>query len=332
MPRSVGRLPAVDPTNDARVAFADVDWDLLTSTDRFVSQPTNSPPDNTGLALDFTAAGKLFVGFGDRDNNTEGKVWSNTAPFTGGTWVNESTGAGVTGWPATPGRAMGVLAHVNSVGAQTIFAGVRGNGLYRKTGSAWTQVNATIAGTGTDANKEQVNFHADGQYVWCYDPLQGLFRSDAYGDAGSWTLVWSKLSGSVRHAGHMRGVGDDLIVSTASEVWVVKNATTGTLNANGTTASGSIAATQLASATLTKPGPITVSPAGDLYVTMVQGATALMRALGPISGFTASTAFTDLANDDYRRACGFPLGIAVGQDNTIYLSLDGNGHYVGRWT
>lgn len=315
---SVGRVPAVDPTNDARVAACDVDWDLLLSTDRFVSQPDLNAPANTGLSIHFRSNGTLYVGFGNRDSNTSGSLRSNTAPFTTGTWSNESL--------PTTGRVMGVHTGLDGSSVLFILAAVEGTGLYRKSGSTWTQVSSTIAGTTSD--KDQIDLWVNGTNCYAYDPLLGLYRSTNYGV--TWSQVWAKVTGSVRHAGHMRGVGNTLIVSTASEVWVVKNAHDGTLNANGTTATGTISATRLASATLTKPGPIALSPAGDLYVTMVQGSTALYRARGPISGFTSSTSFTDLADADYRRACGFPLGVAVGTDETIYLSLDGNGHYVGR--
>lgn len=329
MGASVGRLPAVDPSNVARVAFADVDWDLVTSTDKFVSQPTKpAVGQNYGMSLHFTSAGKLFIGFGDRDDTPapDGHLRSNTTPFAGGTWVNESRGTN-TGWPAAPARCMGVYAADDG---SFVLAAIEGQGLYRRTGTAWVEVSTVVAST--SSSKAQIDFHANGSTIWVYDPTRGLFRST---DSGvNWTAspIWAKVTGTTRHAGHLKGVGNNLILSTASEVYVIHNAHDGTLNADGTTATGTISATRLAASTLTKPGPITISPAGDVYVTMVQGSTALYRARGPISGFTSSTVFTNLANDDYRRACGFPLGIAVGSDETIYLSLDGNGHYVGRLT
>ncbi len=325
---TIARLPLVDPTNDNRAVNLDIDWSVVGSADRFVSQPEIWEPSVLSCSAGVFDGAKLFAGFGQRDIplGPQGSVWSNPTPFTNATWTNEN-------WPVINrpvGMGMGRLADGTTPVLLCVAEGAGGGtpGMWRQVSGTWTRVNTLIGASTNDRGNTHIHWPAGSAVVYAYDGDTGLWRSSDRGV--NWTKIWAVLAGGSRHAGHLDGSGNTLYLSVQDEVYLITNAQDGTINLNGTTATGTIASAILDTAQLKQPGPIAVQPStGDLYVTKRAPSATLFKVPAPI---TATSVGQNIADSVYEQTALFPFGIAVAAQGTVYLSLDGNGLMCGRPT
>lgn len=308
---------ATHPSDTRRVAIGDTDWQILTTSNDWSSTIQNNPSGNkNGYAVlveqSGPSAGKLWLGVGNRDTNTQGEVWSSSDWWAGSsaTWQNE-------GWPVS-NRVYG-LAVFRDAANQTVVLGFgEAVGIYRKVGSgSWTLV-ASI--TDTIANKH-VDFAVSPPYVWCYVPESGLWRSSDYG--ASWQKIWAATT-SGRSVGYLT-----LDPWSATTVWVsrsttlhrIRNAHDGSL-ISGT---GSITNEVIDVPGLDEPGPLASHPSYGLVVAdRAPVGPALYRTLD------GGSTWTDVADDVYRGTAAFPKTIHIDATGRIWVAIDGNGTLRGN--
>lgn len=254
----IGHEVSSDPSDPTRVLTSAVDWGSIASNTRFETGTpiTYSIPTNAAYAVKVGSNGKGYLGAANRDNSTPngeaGDVLENDDPWaTGSTWVS-------TNMPSGLGRCIGV--EMTTEGAtRRLVAFINPNsgatdpqaGFWYKNGTgAWTRcatgsgtfVKDTVVVGGASVQIQVSPTAPETLYALVY--WDGLWRSTNYGL--TWTRIWAKSTN--RNNKTQRALTVDPVVpnriaiAIGLEMWIITNANNGTLNANGTTASGTIAA------------------------------------------------------------------------------------------
>lgn len=309
------RALAVNPADPNGLVVGSTDWIALSTYDGARTVALDEPPRPTGparlrnMTLSMASdASRVYAGVGYRDDNVAGGLWSRPFDASAG-WVDEGLFAAAGG-----GRPAAVMSTVDAAGTRVLLVAVQASGVWRKGETGVWQRSASAPDFVDDAAS-----FADlgGGNVFVYDHIQGVYRSSDYGV--TWTRIWAVAS-KPRHTGYLLPDphrAGSLYASTATGLFRLRDAT------------GDALTVEIV-ADVPRPGPLAVAALPD-------GAAVYAASLSGISPFTDSGlyrttdggAWTDVADDQYRRQALMPNVLAAGSDGRLYVALDGNGLLVG---
>ncbi|QQS18813.1 hypothetical protein IPL68_01980 [Candidatus Saccharibacteria bacterium] len=317
---TVNKTVATDPLVAGRLAWSNGDHVCLTSTDHgttVLQHPADFPAGESDIKGDVAVYdpqdATLFLNTSPRNNNNNiGAIASNTNPYAGGTWVDENLPV----YNDAPGLAVGRDSGGNRVILVTI-AGSGGNavgGLWRKTGSTWTQITG---GPFSATNINNASFSWYGSRVYAQgDSGTGLWRSNNAG------LTWVKI-----HAANAEyATWDTVCADKINQAYVYVRNTDGSFYriTNGDTTTGTGTTVDEALLTSVSVGSLAMSPEGWLFVHDFSGK--LWRCLDP----RAAVPVFDVVSDAfYTAACSSTRTLAVGLDGYVYTGDSGRGATVG---
>lgn len=354
----------VDPTDPTRVVVANTDWTLFASTgdgagisDRLLGPPVMHEPtykNGFRVTYDTHATGsqpRLYAGFGSQQSPTAGgNVFTHLAPHAPGardSWANGLTlptnGSGV----PYENRVVGLT--VGRSGTDTVvLAALAGAGLFRWTTSGgWTGPIEPDLGGNVDTARVEFAWSTSST-VYAYDTRSGLWRSTNGGV--TWVHQWARSS-SAPGTGYMVASPtdpDDLYFSMADQVCFMNDADSvpdpspDPRNGQSCLAGWAVALGSTGSPTLSKPGALSVSAAGRVYVAQREQAASQDANSGALESASAlyrlsdSSVFEAVANDSgsYSSRALVPLDLEVasggfGSSDYLYAGTAGNGVLVG---
>jgi hypothetical protein len=281
MPMSEAFLITVDPQDPQHVILSSADYtqtDLTDPTGWDTSKVTSVHMPSAGTechALAFGPGSSVFTGVNTKSGKNAGGAvyWRAAGDFT--TWHDT-----------------GYSAHVpHGYAPMGIFAGVDGNDTYivvvsqgadvwraytaDLTGNSWTWTKLST-GIGKKGNVgQQCPIVADNapQFLYCFDRAQGVYRSDNYGQAGSWTRIWNTAGAGVT-VDDTRSGWLAVNPAKAGELWV--SASTGLYRLSGartgTVENKKIQVTQMSSTYFPNGAAgIAFTAAGQPYVPALSG-------------------------------------------------------------
>jgi hypothetical protein len=165
-----------------------------------------------------------------------------------------------------------------------------------------------------------------GQRAWLYDRASGVWRLESYGATS--VLVWS-LGGatglpttereSEGYVAHDPSTTSRVYVTTASKVYRLDNANTGTVDA------GTINPVDI-TGPISKPGPVVVGPTGNLYVCQRASAGGVAKLYRSTN---QGTTWSVISDNYYDRNAGSVFSLDVSSDEYIYVGTNGMGTFVG---
>lgn len=310
---TVNMAVAADAKVSGRLFIGSMDFTSLGSTNRgrdvTRTMPVGAPSTGDVVTLDSGTPGgepsAVYLGASRRGGNTgDGGVWSSADPMGRSGWQSEHlpvdsdvTALGV-GHPAA---------------GRIILAGVSGRGLWRKSGSSWTQITGVAPfqrySTGSFAWVRGANT------VYALD-TGGVWRSDRAGVNGSWT----KLKDATADYHILDGLAVD--PTRSSTVYVSAKSLGGVWRITGADTAHPEAKRIL---TLSVPGPITVGPAGGLFAHDA-GTSRLLRSTNPLEPSPTFTTVSDAFYADNNRMI---RSLAIGPDGYLYTASNHAGVTVG---
>lgn len=302
---------------DTYIDIVDTDWQFLYSGNAMTDVAANDSgmaSGASGMAVAVNSAASphiTYVGVGNRNNNTNGAIYSSTSPRTG-TWSDEGLGS-------APGynheRVLG-LAAKQIASTPVLLAAVEGKGIYRKSGSTWSLVNTAVLGSPSTKTAPMV-WDQSRTVAYLYDRDTGIYRSND--DGVTWSLVYAapaaKVNGSETGYLALDQTNDRLYFS----------------NHNGLYYQSGASASAFSSPTLVssnKIGPIAYKN-NRLYAAGLATNTAPLPT-ADIYTYAFSGALTSIGDDFYKNNGGFPLGIDVDSSGNIYVAMNGLGVLVGK--
>jgi hypothetical protein len=339
------RSVVVDDTNNNRVLATGDDLEVFRWTDGGDGQPDDNYDDDMSSdgasggirpsSMFYDPRGVVVAARTQGSTNPNSVVGVNSDPWS--SVCVRGTGGCTNTFnllPSTGGDQLGVIRWESSTGSRdvilvaTVTGGVQRSvdggsfattsiSPYTITSSADDQAGQKFVATNGSDRCWFLNNHAtaaNGGGLWLW--------SEA---TTTWTRIWQKTNGTslIRHVGRIAQdptTETTLYVTFGDGVWKITNAHNGTLNDDGTTATGTIAATQYLSSR--KTGAIAVDPTnGDIVVCITAddaaGADILLSSNG-------GTTWTSIADETYVETAYLPLDVKkVG--NNIYVSLSDNG-------
>ena len=301
---------ALDPAAPSSIDVAATDWTFLTSSDALadVTSPLIKKAASTGfdVAIDSTIRpSRVYVATGNRDNNTQGKIFSAASPSAPASWTDELL-------PVAK-RPLAIAVGKTTAGARVLLAAVDAGGIYRKVGTAWTHISTPAMTLKTGAKPIQMLWPAGTQLVYLYDHRSGIWRSNNGGS--TWVKIWAKNSqGDLKGFIATDATGSTLWVSTGGTLYRIANAPTGTVTA-GTM-------TPVAVLTVPAPGPVAVAPNGTVYLAVQPTAGVPAQLLASPDG---GATWSDVADDVYRSTALLPYRLVVDPTGGIWVCLAGNG-------
>jgi hypothetical protein len=302
---------ALDPSAPSAVHVASTDWTFLTSVNGLgnVTSPTIKKAGSTAfdVAVDSSSApSRVYVSTGNRDNNTQGRIYSSATPSVGSSWTDELL-------PSSGKRPLAIAVGKTTTGARVLLAAVDGAGIYRKVGTTWSKIATPAMTLKTGAKPIQMVWPRGTQLVYLYDHRSGVWRSNNGGS--TWVKLWAKPStGDLKGFIATDSTGTTLWVSTAGSLYRIANA------AAGTVAAGTL--TPVAVLTSMLPGPVAVSSTGTVYLAVQPspGVPARLLASGD-----AGASWMDVADDAYRATALLPYRLVPDAAGGIWVCLAGNG-------
>lgn len=355
---TIDRQVLVHPSLPGKVASADTDWSVLTSTDRFttgtagdaVMTVPGNPKSSFALTFGPGPGFDLYHGIGDRDppgdGSGNGEVVRNEDPYQ--TSATATDDAWVTlGQPDANGQpVIGLAVGDLGVNRHRVIAVVEGeiqssrSGLYTRDvaadgppGGVWTPRSfppiggmITQLGAGTTTRKVSIawkrNCVGESCRVVLYDPTVGLFTSGTSGK--TWTRLESAPADAVVGTGYValdpRPGSNIAYVTTPGGMAYRFDTEEASFVKTPLTKTGSTNCSGLLS-----PGPVTVDSIGRVYLTTsVLGCTGLWEATGP--GATTLQEVSD-GLPAYKSQALFPHSLAVSpntQDGHVFVSTNGN--------
>jgi hypothetical protein len=301
---------ALDPAAASSVQVAATDWTFLTSSNALasVTSPFIKQAASTGFDVAIDASVKpsrVYLATGNRDNNTQGKIYSSATPTVSTSWTNESL-------PVAK-RPLAIAVGKTTGGARVLLAAVDAGGIYRKVGTTWTKISTPAMTLKTGAKPIQMLWPAGTQLVYLYDHRSGIWRSNNGGS--TWVKIWAKNSqGDLKGFIATDATGSTLWVSTGGALYRIANAATGTVTA-GTM-------TPVAMLTRPWPGPVAVGSNGTVYLAVQPSPGVPAQLLGSTdSGVT----WNDVADDVYRATAVQPYRLVADPSGGVWVCLAGNG-------
>jgi hypothetical protein len=331
---TINRNVAVDPNENWKVYIVDTDWKLLYSEDKLyhVRQKQDGMivegRSGNEIAIDAsTIPSTIFLGVGNRDKNMNGEVYSNTN-VAANQWVSEGLSTYTNGK-----RIAGLGVRTLASGERVIIAAVEQGGVWRKTSSSGWRKVIDESKLATGNNKRMPVAWTNSNYVYLYDRGSGIWRSSDNGATWTSSPIWAKTTSPISYStagttaymdtGYIAADPTSnyvLYVSTDDGLYKLTNA------AKGTSVGDGINAYRLGSTSL-RPGPVTVDGNGKMYATNISVPDISNAGL---YGYDKTDSTLSLISDSfYNGSGGFPLGISVGSDGTIYVAMNGTGIFKG---
>lgn len=215
-------------------------------------------------------------------------------------------------------RPFGVAVGRDGSNNVVVLAALEAKGVWRKVSGTWTQLGTTAMTLPQTAKMTPFSWVPGSQYVYLYDRAAGIWRSDDYG--ATWTLIWNAVN-NVEMSGYIAAVPGDTTV-----LWVAKSDGLYKLtNADiGSSVGSGIVATLVTD--VPRPGPVAVGADGAIYCTSKIG-TGLAAGQNPglYRSTDAGLTWNDISDATYQAIAGFPFRLAVGPDDSLHVSLNGNG-------
>ena len=301
---------ALDPAAASSVDVAATDWTFLTSSNGLadVSSPLIKKAASTGfdVAVDASTRPSLvYLATGNRDSNTQGKIFSSADPSVSTSWTDELL-------PVAK-RPLAIAVGKTTTGARVLLAAVDAGGIYRKVGTAWSHVSTPAMTLKTGAKPIQMLWPTGTQLVYLYDHRSGIWRSKNGGS--TWVKIWAQKS-----QGDLKGFiatdarGSTLWASTGGALYRIANAATGTV------AAGTM--TPVPVLTVPAPGPVAVAGDGTVYLAVQPTAGVPAQLLASPDG---GATWSDVADDTYRSAALLPYRLVPDPSGGIWVCLAGNG-------
>lgn len=351
----------IDVTNPLRMVVGNSDWIYFSSTNRFTDAPLQndlSTPSSgyVGFSQWFEPSGQLVIGGGNRDGDSVGGGWGwvktlpnpfasdPTVAMVDENWFkNRNNGSADTvGSTVDTARVLRVMAGTDATGARVLLAMADADatnptttaiGIWRKVGVAGTGTWAATAsakaiGTNnalfTNINQGLV-WGKGSQYVYATDSVLGiLYRSSDYGV--TWSTVWTFGPADGQAQGFLAQdptSTNTLYLTNLTQIWRVDNAHDGTLNANGTTATGTALATNVTPGTVTSPSAINCDARGWIFVCDLPGAAHIP---GVYVSKNRGVTWAEISDISYKALNAYPTWMDVGPtDDYIVLTATGQG-------
>lgn len=335
---------AVNPNFSSQVALANTDFVVLGSTDRFANgdlsrdRPNGSASRAYDILFDSTND-QIVVGTGDRDTNRAGGVFRKRA--------DQLSNSSDTSWDdlriqdVSSGRVRAIAVGYHDGSApteQTILAAVENDGIYRYYRGQWARSNGVSIGS-TRRSRFLWPASEKSGTVYLLDLSTGLCRSN---DGGvTWQNIWPEMSfnnNDFFNSGYIASNNESpttLYISiqgrsgsplnTKFKVYRINDAHKGVLKGIDDPKVDDISIHSGAQK-ITRPGPLAVSPLGELWLTENQDAPNGVKAgLFRMTQPESDSSFTRMTFDDYEASVPSPSGIAISVDGFIYISQTGMG-------
>lgn len=351
----------IDVTNPLRMVVGNSDWIYFSSANRFTDAPLQNDlitPANgyVGFSEWFEPSGQLVIGGGNRDGTSAiggwGWIYTLPTPFAAdptiglvdeGWTINRNSGGSVTvGSTIDTARVLRVMAGTDATGNRVLLAMADADktnpattsiGIWRKVGAAgqgtWTATaSAKTVGTNnaafTNINQGLV-WGKGSQYVYATDCVLGiLYRSSDYGV--TWSTVWTFGPADNQSQGFLAQdptTPNRLYLTTLTQIWRVDNAHDGTLNANGTNATGTALATDVTPVAITTPSAINCDSRGWVFACDLPGAAHLP---GVYLSKDRGATWKEISDVFYKALNAYPTWMDVGPlDDYIVLTAIGQG-------
>ena len=301
---------ALDPAATSTLHVAATDWTYLTSPDGLatVTSPFIKKAASTGFDVAVDASvrpSRVYLATGNRDNNTQGRIYSSATPGVSSSWTDELL-------PVAK-RPLAIAVGKTTGGARVLLAAVDAGGIYRKVGTSWTKISTPAMTLKTGAKPIQMLWPAGTQLVYLYDHRSGIWRSNNGGS--TWVKIWAKNSqGDLKGFIATDATGSTLWVSTGGTLYRIANAATGTVTA-GTM-------TPVPVLTEPWPGPVAVAPNGTVYLAVQPSAGVPAQLLASTDG---GATWNDVADDVYRATALQPYRLVADPSGGLWVCLAGNG-------
>lgn len=312
---TVNHQIALDPTtaNQPRTGqqlyLGDTDWGMFTSDDGLSTQQGISDDQFTGGGTDgfdtvvdgSPSPPVVYMGGGNRDTNSQGEIFSATAPATS---VSAFQPLGLA--PASGGGRPLALGVVDTSGTPTVIVAVDGSGMWTRVGAGPWQQDTSLF---TAAQQPTAAIATgSGDTVYAYDRTVGVYRSTEAGAPNSWTLIWKHAS--------LAAVPFLMIDSSdLSRLWV--SAAGGLYSLAGADTGTSPTVTQVIAGATSGLGELN----GQIFTTEL-GTGALELEVSDPTGAT----FMEMGN---LAALATASSLAVAADGIVYIATAGSGVIVG---
>lgn len=304
------------------------------------------PANFQGKVVHVGIDGHLYFGTGFRDTyNSYGELFEHATPHTAtyqdNTWTIQGGGFGATGiglqaaavaidGTKGTGRVLGAI-QGSDAGTRVLLAVKQNMGIFRGLGNSggtivWTRVlNKAVQTSSSTVFLSRFCWPNNGANVFA------ALSDDGAGGGGLWLSTDRGLSfgaapiwpivATTRYMGSVVADPDgNLWYSTVGGLWKITNPTSGTLNANGTTATGTIAATLVVAAT--SPGPVAIDANGVVYFIRIADDPS-----GPGIYSVADGVVTDLTSAAWVKQMAFPISAQVQGTNGLYVANQVGGYY-----
>lgn len=312
----------------------DVDWGYVRLGDRGDAvHEGDTPAGGENCFSLHSGARGLLAGFGSRGDNAamDGYLYMKPNSAADGGWtdlkVKESLYPVGTS-KADVGRVLGVADGLNSSNQRVIIAIVQNHGIYRWVNGSWnTTALSTIAHKGSGVKntlENQVYWYEGKSHVYSFDRQTGIWRiaNNGMGNIERISTITSTKAWTgflcVGSTGTTKDWDMDvLFFTTATDLYVIKNATA---------AASSVTATKMTlPAGCTKPSAVAVHrPTGTLFLSQRNEGIepGLWSTSDPYS--TTSPTWVSRSNDDYLGGVRLPMGFTVTDDGWLICDTWGN--------
>jgi hypothetical protein len=311
---SIARDVSGDPSIAGRTYVAAADWVFLSSSDGLDSVTQKRAPGvvrGTDISIDpGTSPSRVYIGAGKPSTN--GEVFSSANPLTNG-WTDEGLSS------VASGRIPLAVSTQTIASQRIVLAAVEGNGIWRKLGGTWTQVNAVAMASWQPSRASSFAWAPGASNVYLFDHESGVWRSNDKGK--TWTKIWN-IRSSVAGTGYLAvdpsNPGRLYVSQAGTGVYRIDGATTGTVDGGGL------------SPTLIYPstgaGPIEIDGAGSLWLALNASPTVTP---GLFRSDDAGGSWSPMSDAAYGAAALYPYDLWIAPDGHVFVATNGNGVLVG---
>ena len=340
---------AINPNNSSQVVLSNTDYVVLETRTGFegssVSRDKPSGAESRAYDAIFDAVSdEIIIGVGDRDTNNPGggevfvKPASALGAPSGTGWTNTNLGSATS---SNDGRVRAVSYGYHdgtTATTQTILAAVEGEGVFRFRNGNWTKSSGINIGSTNRSNFVWPD-NTNSGVVYLLDLSAGFYRSNDGGQ--SWVDIWPSMSlrnNDFYNTGYI--TADDKYpttvylsiqgdagspIRTRFKVYRMTEADSRIYGEPGTAGITDITV-HSGGGVIQRPGPLVVSPIGDLLLTQQQDSrNSVEAALFIMKNPSSDSSFTELSTLEYRSTAVSPSDIDVSRDGQVYISQGGMG-------
>jgi hypothetical protein len=320
---------AVDPADNANVAVANSDWNVIVSLDDLrdiddsVKPPAFLSTSSTGSAVAWDASvspSAIMVTGASAGKNAQGSIWYDAAWANGGPFSPLPLPAGVSTRPISLASA------VISPGVFVLVAAFQRTGVYAFVGSgtvgSWTLIAAGGSGGPTVSPNDpfgvSLTWAADDSAVFMYD--RGTHAVWQSGFSAGVFAPWTELYSDTGLTPGRGWVVADPNIPTS--VWVANGNGLGVINT--ATCSSSCSPTWIAGGA---GGPLAAAatPTGDFVYMAGEGASPTFWEVQVTQCASTCPEAVGSVDPYYTQLANAAVSLAVGADGGIYVATRGNG-------